>query len=55
MNGPIRAGDLLTTSTVSGHAMRATDNGRVHGAIVGKALDDLHGERGLVMILASLQ
>jgi hypothetical protein len=55
VNGPIRAGDLLTTSTVPGHAMRATDNDRAHGAIVGKALGDLHGDRGLVMILASLQ
>ena len=55
VNGPIRAGDLLTTSTVPGHAMRATDADRAHGAIVGKALDDLHGDRGLVMILASLQ
>ena len=55
VNGPIRAGDLLTTSNVPGHAMRATDNDRAHGAIVGKALADLDGDRGLVMILASLQ
>jgi hypothetical protein len=55
VNGPIRAGDLLTTSTVPGHAMRATDYDRAHGAIVGKALADLDGDRGLVMILASLQ
>jgi hypothetical protein len=55
VNGPIRAGDLLTTSVVAGHAMRATDADAARGAIVGKALDDLKGERGLVMILASLQ
>lgn len=55
VNGAIRAGDLLTTSNVPGHAMRATDGDRAHGAIVGKALEDLHGDRGLVMILASLQ
>jgi hypothetical protein len=55
VNGPVRAGDLLTTSAVSGYAMRATDLGAAHGAIVGKALEDLQGERGLVMILASLQ
>ena len=55
VNGPIHAGDLLTTSTVPGHAMRATDYDRAHGAIVGKALADLDGDRGLIMILASLQ
>jgi hypothetical protein len=55
VNGPIRAGDLLTTSAVAGHAMRATDADAARGAIVGKALDDLREDRGLVMILASLQ
>ena len=55
VNGPIRAGDLLTTSAIAGHAMRATDADAARGAIVGKALDDLKGDRGLVMILASLQ
>jgi hypothetical protein len=55
VNGPIRAGDLLTTSNIPGHAMRATDTDRAHGAIVGKALADLDGDKGLVMILASLQ
>jgi len=55
VNGRVRAGDLLTTSSVPGHAMRATDAHRAHGAIVGKALGDLQGDRGLVMILASLQ
>jgi hypothetical protein len=55
VNGPIRAGDLLTTSSVSGHAMRVTDVAAAHGAILGKALQDLEGERGLVMIRASLQ
>jgi hypothetical protein len=55
VNGAIRAGDLLTTSAVAGHAMRATDADAARGAIVGKALDDLREDRGLVMILASLQ
>jgi len=55
VNGPIHAGDLLTTSSISGYAMRVTDVGAAHGAIVGKALEDLKGDRGLVMILASLQ
>jgi hypothetical protein len=55
VNGAIHAGDLLTTSSIPGHAMRVSDAAAAHGAIVGKALEDLKGDRGLVMILASLQ
>src|SRR5262249_41888593 len=55
VNGPLHAGDLLTTSSVRGHAMRVADLESARGAIVGKALEDLRGESGLVMILASLQ
>ena len=55
LNGPIRAGDLLTTSLVPGHAMRATVPEASRGAILGKAMEDLQGERGYVLILASLQ
>jgi hypothetical protein len=54
-NGPVRAGDLLTSSSVPGHAMRAGDGEAARGAVLGKALEDLRGERGLVLILASLQ
>lgn len=54
-NGPIRAGDLLTTSSVPGHAMRATDAGRSRGAIVGKAMEALESSQGLILILANLQ
>jgi hypothetical protein len=53
--GPIHAGDLLTTSAVPGHAMRATDPAAAQGAILGKALEDLQGDRGTILILASLQ
>ena len=35
-NGPIRPGELLTTSNNPGHAMKVTDFGRAHGAIIGK-------------------
>jgi len=55
VNGPIRAGDLLTTSAVPGHAMRAGDTAAGRGSILGKALEDLRGERGLVLTLAGLQ
>ena len=54
-NGPIRAGDILTTSDLPGHAMRVTDWDASRGAIVGKALEDLEGADGLILILASLQ
>lgn len=54
-NGPIKAGDLLTTSSVPGHAMRVTDYAAAHGAILGKALEDLKGDSGHILMLASLQ
>jgi hypothetical protein len=42
-NGPIRRGDLLVTSSTSGHAMKGTDRERLHGATLGKALQDFPG------------
>lgn len=51
--GPIRAGDLLTTSDVPGHAMRAGHD--CHGAVLGKAMSSLKEGRGLVLVLVSLQ
>lgn len=54
-NGAIKAGDLLTTSAVPGHAMKVTDHDAARGAILGKALEDLKGDKGQILILASLQ
>jgi hypothetical protein len=54
-NGPIEPGDLLTTSEVEGHAMKATDHGRTSGAVIGKAMSRLESGRGLVLVLVSLQ
>jgi len=54
-NGPIRAGDLLTTSSIPGHAMRVTDFAASQGAILGKAMQDFDDDTGLIMILAALQ
>lgn len=45
-NGPILPGDALTTSSLSGHAMRATDETRTTGAIIGKALEKFDGNNG---------
>jgi len=54
-NGPIRPGDLLTTSDRAGHAMKATDWERSQGAVIGKALGSLDDETGLVLVLVGLQ
>lgn len=53
-NGPIRPGDLLTTSEQPGRAMRATDPSRAHGALLGKAMTPLESGEGLVLVLVNL-
>ena len=53
--GPIEPGDLLTTSSTPGHAMKATDKNRSHGAIIGKAMSSLKKGTGLVLVLVNLQ
>jgi hypothetical protein len=52
---PISIGDLLTTSTTSGHAMKVADQARAFGAVIGKALARLERGRGLIPILIALQ
>src|SRR5258706_11826711 len=52
-NGEVRVGDLLTSSARPGYAMRATDHEASRGAILGKAMENLKGERGLVLMLTS--
>jgi len=54
-NGAIQPGDLLTTSSTPGHAMKATDRDRSHGAIIGKAMSTLEEGEGLVLVLVNLQ
>ncbi len=54
-NGPIKPGDLLTTSEVPGHAMKATEQSASFGAIIGKALTALDSGEGLVSVLVNLQ
>jgi hypothetical protein len=51
--GAIVAGDLLTTCTTPGHAMKASDRTRALGAIVGKALAGLDTGVGLIPMLVS--
>jgi len=55
-SGPIRPGDLLTTSATQGHAMRVAGDADVpRGAILGKAMSDLPDGQGLVLVLVNLQ
>jgi hypothetical protein len=54
-NGPIRPGDLLTTSSLPGHAMRCDGVERCFGRTVGKALTGLSAETGVVTLLVMLQ
>jgi hypothetical protein len=53
--GPIAPGDLLTSSTTPGMAMRASDTSHTSGAILGKAMTALQSGRGLVLVLVNLQ
>lgn len=53
--GAIRAGDLLTTSSTPGHAMKVTDHAAAQGATIGKAMSSLESGRGLVLVLVNLQ
>ena len=53
--GPIRPGDLLTTSAVPGHAMKAADPTKAQGSVIGKAMTSLDAGSGLVLVLVSLQ
>jgi hypothetical protein len=52
---PIAVGDLLTTSEIPGHAMRADNPARAFGAILGKALQPLSSGRALIPVLVALQ
>jgi hypothetical protein len=54
-NGPIVPGDLLTTSSKPGHAMKVTDYRKAQGATIGKAMTELREGRGLVLTLVTLQ
>lgn len=54
-DGAIKPGDLLTTSSTPGHAMRVADHGNAQGAILGKAMSGLEDGRGMVLVLVTLQ
>ncbi len=49
INGPIKRGDLLTTSPIPGYAMKATKS----GPVIGKALQNFNGKKGKILIFAN--
>jgi hypothetical protein len=53
--GDIAVGDLLTTSPTPGHAMRCDDPVTCVGAIIGKALEPLEEDTGVILVLVTLQ
>ncbi len=56
LSDDIQPGDLLTTSSVPGYAMKVRDHARAQGAVLGKAMEPLRkGERGQILVLVTLQ
>jgi hypothetical protein len=53
--GAISAGDLLTTSSTPGHAMKVVDCDKAAGCVIGKALRPLKSGQALIPILVTLQ
>ncbi len=49
--GAIHSGDLLTTSSHAGYAMKVTDKVQAIGAIIGKALGNLDSGTGTIPVL----
>jgi hypothetical protein len=60
-NGPIKRGDLLTSSSTPGHAMKAApvylDGQEFYrpGTIIGKALEPFGSGRGMIEVFVSLR
>ena len=54
-SAPIAVGDLLTTSSTPGHAMKAADPIQAFGSVIGKALRPLEAGQGMIPILIALQ
>jgi hypothetical protein len=52
---PVEAGDLLTTSSTKGYAMKAEDASKAFGAVIGKALGSIKEGLGMIPILVTLQ
>ncbi len=55
VNGDIKVGDLLTSSSIPGVAMKATKKRKMKGAVIGKAMTSLESPEGYVLVLIHLQ
>jgi hypothetical protein len=53
--GPVHAGDLLTTSSHAGYAMKVTDKTQAIGAVIGKALGNLESGTGVIPVMVTLK
>ena len=53
-NGAIKPGNLLTSSSTAGHAMKAGANAP-NGTVIGKSLGAFNGESGTIQMLVLLQ
>ncbi|MCA9952003.1 MAG: hypothetical protein KDE48_20275, partial [Anaerolineales bacterium] len=53
-SGAIQPGDMLTASSTPGHAMKALSNAP-QGTVIGKALEPLKGDTGVILMLVILQ
>jgi hypothetical protein len=54
-HSPIEIGDLLTTSSTKGYAMKADDVTKAFGAVLGKALGCINEGLGMIPVLVTLQ
>jgi len=51
----VEVGDMLTTSSTPGHAMKALDSARAFGSVIGKALRPLQKGQGLIPVLIGMK
>jgi hypothetical protein len=51
--GSIIRGDLLTTSSIPGHAKKASNPKT--GSVIGKSLENFSGTKGTILVLVNLQ
>jgi hypothetical protein len=54
-NGSIAVGDLLVSSSKPGFAMKGSDQNRMAGAVVGKAMAPLESGTGVIEVLVTLE
>jgi hypothetical protein len=52
----VEPGDMLTTSSIPGYAMKSDNSQSAHGAILGKAMEGMEkGKKGQILVLVTLQ